>query len=272
MDAPALAERFVFRGHEIRYGVLGSGPPLVLLHGTPWSSCNLRYLIRDLSADHRVYYYDMLGYGQSAMPDDDVSLGVQNELLMALLGHWGLETPAVVAHDYGGATALRAALLNGAAFRRLVLVDPVAVAPWGSVFFAHVRRHEAAFAGVPANIHEAIVRAYIQSAAYRPLPPAVLDATAAPWCSEAGRAGFYRQIAQADQAYTDAVQPRYGELTCPVLILWGTEDAWIPVDRAYTLHGLLPDSRLRLVPEAGHLVVEERPEALLREMRPFLAA
>ncbi|MGH3750605.1 MAG: alpha/beta fold hydrolase [Micromonosporaceae bacterium] len=52
-----------------------------------------------------------------------------------LLAYWGVEEPLVVAHDFGGAVSLRAHLLHGAAYRALALVDPVALAPWGSPFF-----------------------------------------------------------------------------------------------------------------------------------------
>ncbi|MEJ2654936.1 MAG: glutathione S-transferase N-terminal domain-containing protein, partial [Acidihalobacter sp.] len=54
------------------------GPPLVAVHGTPWSSFNLRHLIESLSKAFTVHYYDLLGYGQSEKAPGDVSLGIQN--------------------------------------------------------------------------------------------------------------------------------------------------------------------------------------------------
>jgi len=54
-------------------------------------------------------------------------------------------------------------------YQSLVLIDPVAVRLWGSPFVRHIRAHEAAFAGVPAYIHEATVNAYLQGAASRTL-------------------------------------------------------------------------------------------------------
>ncbi|MGA9263555.1 MAG: alpha/beta fold hydrolase [Desulfobacterales bacterium] len=80
-----LNKKFNFKGHAVRYGFEGSGPALVLVHGTPWSSFNLRHLISGLSDTFTVYYFDLLGYGQSDKPDVDVSLGIQNILLDALL-------------------------------------------------------------------------------------------------------------------------------------------------------------------------------------------
>jgi len=259
-----------FEGRTVRYGTAGEGPPVVLVHGTPWSSFNLRHLITGLARDFSVYFFDLLGYGRSERSPGDVSLGIQNRVLARLLDHWGLQRPAIIGHDFGGATALRAHLLDGCEFERIVLIDPVAVAPWGSPFFRHVREHEAAFAGVPGYIHEAIVRAYVQTAAFRPLEEATLEGILAPWRSDAGQAAFYRQIAQADQRYTDEAQPRYGGITRPVLLLWGREDAWIPLERGEALQRLIPGAELRVIPDAGHPVIEERPGALLREIRHFL--
>jgi pimeloyl-ACP methyl ester carboxylesterase len=92
-----------------------------------------------------------------------VSLGVQNELLAGLLDHWRLDTPDVIAHDFGGTTALRCHLLNEREYRSLTLIDPVALSPWGSPFSHQVRANLDVFRALPAAIHEALVRAYIRS-------------------------------------------------------------------------------------------------------------
>lgn len=258
-----------YQGREVRYGRLGDGPPMVLVHGTPWSSLNLRHLIRSLSENYTVYFYDLLGYGQSSMAEGDVSLGVQNEVLARLLDHWGLENPWVVGHDFGGATVLRTHLLNGRSFRKIMLIDPVAVSPWGSPFFRHVNEHQAAFSGVPGFIHEAIVRTYVQTAAHKPLDDATLEGIVRPWTGEQGQPAFYRQIAQADSRYTDEVQARYPTITTPTLILWGREDRWIPLERGETLHGLIPSSEFHVVDDAGHLVIEEKPDQLVQHIMRF---
>src|SRR5699024_7342982 len=119
---------------------------------------------------------------------------------------------------------------------------PVAVSPWGSPFFRHVNEYETAFAGVPDFIHDAIVRTYVATAAYQPLEPDVLDAIVAPWATSDGKTAFYRQIAQADSTYTDEAEPRYTTIGRPVLILWGEEDSWIPLDRGKRLHNMIPGS------------------------------
>ena len=259
-----LPHGFAFEGQQVRYGVLGAGKPLVLLHGTPFSSVVWRRIAPYL-ADHRqVFYFDLLGYGQSEMRvRQDVSLGIQNRVFAALLNHWGIPRPDVVAHDFGGTTALRANLLDGCEFASLTLIDPVAVAPWGSPFVRHVREHEAAFAGLPAYMHDAILAAYIAGAAFQPISAEDLRLYSDPWTGNIGQAAFYRQIAQMDQRYTDEVESRYGEIRCPVTILWGEKDAWIPIERGRSLAARMPNATFRSIPGAGHLMQEDAPEAIV---------
>jgi pimeloyl-ACP methyl ester carboxylesterase len=211
-----------------------------------------------------------MGYGQSDKSPGDVSLGIQNQILDQLVDHWGLENPFIIGHDFGGTTVLRTHLINGRDFRKIVLIDPVAVSPWGSPFFQHVNAHEAAFAGVPDYIHEAIVRAYVKTAAFKPIDEATLDKIVLPWIGPGGKAAFYRQIAQANSSFTDEIQPLYRKISRPVLIIWGREDAWIPLEKGEALHGMIPGSIFHAISDAGHLVIEEQPDRLNEKILPFL--
>src|SRR5699024_6047903 len=77
----SLPARFDTRGGVVRWGRQGSGPPVVLLHGTPFSSVVWREVAAALAERHEVYVWDMLGYGQSDMhAEHDVSLGAQQEI------------------------------------------------------------------------------------------------------------------------------------------------------------------------------------------------
>jgi len=270
----SLPETFLFEGQAVRCGHLGRAdrPPLVLVHGTPFSSVVWRRIAPYLTEHRQVFYHDLLGYGRSEMrADQNVSLAVQGRLFAALLRHWGLSLPDVVAHDFGGCTALRAHLLHGCEYGSLTLIDPVALAPWGSPFVRHVRDHEAAFAGLPAYIHAAILRAYIGGATFRPLPASTLQLYVSPWLDGAGQAAFYRQIAQMDQRHTDEIESRYGEMRCPISIIWGEQDGWIPVERGRELARRMAGSSLRIVSEAGHLVQEDAPEAVVAAILSDLA-
>ena len=267
----SLAQRFDFRGQSVAWDALGEGPPVVLIHGTPFSSYVWRKIARELARTRRVFLFDLLGYGQSEQRDgQDVSLGVQNGLLAALLEVWDLQEPNVIAHDFGGATALRAHLLDGCDYRRLLLVDAVALRPWGSPFVQHVRQHAAAFAGLPDYLQRALLRAYIRGAISRPMTDEELEPYLAPWLGPLGQPAFYRQIAQMDLRYTDQVQERYGEIRCPVMILWGTADAWISLERGEELAAMIPGSRFEAVEGAGHLMQEDAPEAIVAAALRFL--
>lgn len=269
----ASSEELRWRGRRVRWERFGSGPPVVFCHGTPWSSALWRPLATALSTEFTVHLWDMPGYGVSSKdPDHRVSLDVQGELLAALVEHWGLERPHVVAHDYGGAVSLRAHLLHEVPYASLALVDVVALAPWGSEFFQLVRDNPDVFGALPAYIHEAAVRAYVRGASHRGLSATDEEMLVGPWLGPDGHAAFYRQIAQADQAYTDEVEPRYGDIDVPVLVVWGEQDTWIPVDRAHRLAAAIPGAELELIPDAGHLIQLDAPVALSVALHRWLSA
>lgn len=258
-----LHQSFEYRGETIAWGKVGTGEPIVLVHGTPFSSQVWRRIVPWLARTRTVYFHDLLGYGQSTKrAGQDVSLGVQNGAFAALLSYWNLELPEVVAHDFGGATSLRSHYLNGVQYRRLTLIDPVAIAPWGSPFVQHVRHHEQAFVELPAYAHEAMLAAYLQGAAHHPLSSEAQAIYQKPWKGAEGQAAFYRQIAQMDQRFTDEVETRYSPTPFPVRIIWGEQDQWIPIAQGEKLALMLGAIELVRVPNAGHLVQEDAPEAI----------
>ena len=265
-----LPYSYSYDNKEIKYAIKGEGEALILVHGTPWSSFNLRHLINKLSSSFKVYYFDLLGYGQSNKKDADVSLAVQNKVLKELISHWGLENPYIIGHDFGGTTVLRSHILDKINYKKIVLIDPVAISPWGSPFFKHVEKHEEAFAQVPDYIHKAIVEAYIKTAAYQELNEETIEGILTPWTAEDGKAAFYRQIAQASSKYTDEFQDKFDEIKSEVLILWGEKDEWIPVEQAHKLHSHIKNSKLVTIEDTGHLVIEENPDSLYKEIWRFL--
>lgn len=160
-----LSERFATDAGNIAWDRLGEGPPLVLVHGTPWSSWTWRRVAPRLAERFTVYVFDLLGFGASDQrPGQDLSLAAHGARLAALLEYWRLDRPGLIAHDIGGATALRAHLLHHRSVAAFVLVDVVALAPWGSPFYQLVRDHHPVFEQLPAVIHEGVLRAYVGTA------------------------------------------------------------------------------------------------------------
>ncbi|SDZ03529.1 alpha/beta fold hydrolase [Tindallia californiensis] len=266
-----LTKEFCSSYGKIKYDVQGEGSPIILVHGTPWSSFNWRHIIPSLSQWFTVFYYDLLGYGQSEKTEGkDVSLGTQSKIFAELLNHLGLKAPIVVGHDFGGTTTLRTYLLEKRDFDKMILIDPVAMAPWGSPFFSHVKEHEKAFQGIPGYIHEAMVSAYIQGATYRSMDQETLKGTIKPWLGSTGQNAFYRQIVQASERYTNDIEPLYSTINHPVLIVWGEQDNWIPIERGHKLHNQISTSKFMSIPNAGHLVQEDAPTILLSHILKFL--
>lgn len=259
-----LDKRFSFLGRSVAWGSLGDGPPLILIHGFPWSAQAWRRLAPWLARTHTVYFFDMLGTGQSdKTADQSVPESVQSDLLEALITHWGLDHPQVIGHDFGGLAALRGHFINGIPYARLHLIDAVAVMPSGSPFYTHVARHEEAFAGLPDYAHEALFRAYIQNAAHYPLREDAIQTYLAPWTGTEGKAAFYRQIAHADTNNIEQAQRRYGPTDFEIHLIWGEKDTFIPLSRGRELQQLVHARSLTTLPDAAHVVQEDAPEALL---------
>ncbi|GAB3410296.1 alpha/beta fold hydrolase [Flindersiella endophytica] len=94
-------------------------------HGTPFSSRVWSAYADALAGDYTVHLWDMPGYGQSSMrPEHAVDFGAQAKAFAALLEHWRLDRPHVIAHDFGGAVSLRATLLEQVAYASLLLRTP----------------------------------------------------------------------------------------------------------------------------------------------------
>ena len=287
-DSTALTEDFLYENiYRIKWTTLGvrTAQPLIFIHGTPWSSRLWAPYARAFAASGRycVYLFDNPGYGESQTFADgtseqakDASLAKQAASFAALYKHWSFRSPPhVIAHDNGGLVSLRANLLHGCTYRSLCLVDVVAVRPFGSEFFKLVAANQEVFCQIPLSMFDGIVRGYIRGAAYKPLPAEAEDTLARPWLSEEGQKNFIRQMVQASSRHAEDVEPRYGELGAsgtPVKIIWGKNDAWVPVERATALRERIggKETDLVVVDDAGHLIHFDQPERLTAELTSFI--
>jgi pimeloyl-ACP methyl ester carboxylesterase len=90
-----------------------------------------------------------------------------------------------------------------------------------------------------------------------------LDIYSAPWVGQVGQPAFYRQIAQMDQVFTDEVEGLYDRLDCPVTVLWGRNDEWIPYEKGEALARRISHRECIPVEDAGHLIQEDCPQAIV---------
>jgi pimeloyl-ACP methyl ester carboxylesterase len=267
-----LSRSYAFAGGNVAYEILGVGPPVVLIHGTPSSSYLWRNVIGHLSRRNTVHVCDLLGYGTSEQRErQDVSLAAQTKVLAELLDLWGLDRPCVAGHDFGGAIALRLLLLEGRRFERLVLCDAVAIAPWITPFSRHVQAYLEAFQTVPGHIHRQMIATHLRTAIEREMTDEQLEPYLRPWLGTVGQAAYYRQVAQFDERYTREIESRYGEIQTPTLVLWGAEDGWLDPQIGQKLAQAIPGARLSLVPDAGHFLPEDQPNAVAAELAAFFA-
>jgi pimeloyl-ACP methyl ester carboxylesterase len=91
-----------------------------------------------------------------------------------------------------------------------------------------------------------------------------------PWLTEEGHGSFYRQFAQADERFTSEVESKYSDIRCPVAIIWGEDDPWIPLDRGQALHNLIPDATFHTLEGVGHLPQLEASDQVLELLQKFL--
>jgi pimeloyl-ACP methyl ester carboxylesterase len=266
MSGPAewrLSRTFDSADGTVAYEVLGDGSPVVLVHGTP--SYLWRNVAGELAARFTVYVCDLLGYGTSEQRDgQDVSIAAQTRMLAGLLDAWGLQEPCIAGHDFGATITLRLMLLHGRRFRRVALCDAVAIAiaPWISPFSRHVQRYLEAFQTVPEHIHRQMIAAHLRTAIAREMTDAELEPYLRPWLGPAGQAAYYRQVAQFDERYTREIEPRYGEIGAPALVLWGQQDGWLAPASGRRLADAIPGARLVSIPDAGHFLPEDQPGPL----------
>lgn len=299
MPSTELTQTFEFQNathnYTIKWTCLGpeDAPPLVFIHGTPWSSRVWEPFAVALSRQFRVYLFDNPGFGESPIEKTlpgttpsfssrtselDADLARQSEAFAALFKKWQADwgdrrRAHVVAHDHAGLMSLRAHLLHGCQYASLCLIDVVAIGPFGQALFKSVAEDPGHFESLPGMAFEGILESYIRNAAFTELPKATMEMLKAPWLREGGNRGFVRQLCQADARNTDAVEGRYAEVgsRVPVKIIWGAEDAWIPAETASRLGEALGAKEVVVVEGAGHLIMYDQPAQLGVELGRWLA-
>ncbi|MFZ0091649.1 MAG: alpha/beta hydrolase [Solirubrobacteraceae bacterium] len=262
-----LDERFHDEEGAIRWTRVGTGPPIVLVHGTPYSSRIFSGIVPALAEHRAVFLFDHLGYGQSERREGQtLSIAAQGRRFAHLLEHWRLDAPSVVATDIGGAIALRALLLEDAAFADLLLFDAVTGGDWERGLFALMLTHTEVFEALPGYAHRALVAAHMRNATQRGFRPGLLEELLKPWVGSEGQAAYYRQYRQLRQADTAEYEHLLGTISIPVRILWGRHDRILAPEYAEWIAARIPDAPLTWEENAGHLLAEDAPARLLAEI------
>ncbi|MFI6031465.1 alpha/beta fold hydrolase [Amycolatopsis magusensis] len=245
--------------------VLGSGPPIVLTHGTPTSAHLWRHLAPTLAETHTVHLWDLPTYGDSE--GENPTIAQHAATLAELVDQWDLERPTLIGHDIGGATVLRAHLLHGTPAARIALLDAAVLAPWVTPVAQHMQRYEQAYRTMPVHVFGEIVAAHLRTASVKPTEDVYLDHFA----GEAGRDRYLDHVHGFSEDDTEPVVAKLAEIEVPVRVLWGAEDQWLSADTGRKLAEAIPGAEFTAVPGAGHFLPEDAPGELAALLRDWLS-
>jgi pimeloyl-ACP methyl ester carboxylesterase len=235
-------------GHRIHYYVGGSGKPIVLVHGLGGRSEDWTVLIpRLLHGGYRVYALDLLGYGRSERPQDAAySIPQEAGIVEHFMDAEGLKQTDLAGWSMGGWVAMRVALDEPAAIRRLIVYDSAGLGfdlgydP--TVFYADTPERLATLNELLAPGHAPPMPEFIQRAVLRAL----------------ARNGWVIQRSlQSMMAGQDILDGKVAGLKMPFLIMWGKQDKITPVALGYALHQEAPQSVLEIFDGCGHLAPRE---------------
>ena len=259
-DAEIAGVRLHWREH-------GAGAPVVLVHAFPLSSALWLTQLETLPADRHWIAPDMRGFGSSD-PGGPLSIDRMADDVAALLDHLGHRRATLCGVSMGGYVALAFLRRHAERVAALVLCDTRATAddPAGKLA-RRISAERVRADGTPAIVTQMLDRLVGETTRRR--RPGVYAKVRA-MLEEARPASFAR--AQAAMASRPDSTPLLGTIRVPTLVVTGSEDVIIKPDDARALARAIPDARLEVIEEAGHLPSLEQPERFNQSLLDFLGS
>jgi cis-3-alkyl-4-acyloxetan-2-one decarboxylase len=271
------------RAEDLTLHYVDEGPrdaqPLLFAHGNPTWSYLWRRPIAELSErGHRCVAFDHMGFGRSDKPPHMAVYSLQAHVdnALALIDGLDLRDVLLVAHDWGGPIGLGALLERRERLRALVLMNtwawelPSFLPPFLREFRAEGLGEILALGG---NL---FVESIPGGMARRDIDPVMMEAYRAPfpdYWSRVGMLAFQREIPLTERDRSaqlmGSIHERLWELDVPVLLVWGLRD---PVFQPVFLdqwRELFPAARTVELEDAGHFLIEDRPEAVTEAIASF---
>jgi pimeloyl-ACP methyl ester carboxylesterase len=265
-------------GRQVNVIELGSGPPIVFIHGLSGSWQNWLEQLPVFARGHRVITFDLPGFGASEMPAQKITISGYGRFVDALLDELEVGSAAIVGNSMGGFIGMELAIRFPERAERLVLVSAAGLSieylrnERALAVLGTLENRLAAYSGWLASRSDALARRpgarrlIFGIVAHRP------DRLPGPLVAEQVRGSGKPGFLPALDALTDyPIRDRLGEIACPTLIVWGSEDKLVPARDADEFARLIPNSRKVVWPETGHVAMLERPAAFNALLEAFLA-
>jgi magnesium chelatase accessory protein len=248
--------------------IAGSGPDLLLVHGTAAGTHSWRDLIPLLAPHFRVIAPDLPGHGFTDLPSHSrLSLPAMAQSLGALLQTLNARPALVVGHSAGAAILLRLALDGRIAPEAVVSLNGALIpfAEKHAAFFSKAARMLVTLPFVPSLMawrasNRAVAERLLQDTGSR------IDARGVDLYARLIRHTSHVSAALGMMANWDLVPllRDLPKLRCPLVLVVGANDRTIPPAQAEKVRARLPAARIVTLPGLGHLAHEERPQAAAR--------
>lgn len=258
----------------------GTDGAIVLLHDIPSGAFTWEGLMPQLAGLNRaVYAIDMLGFGNSDHPwPADMSVWGQADTLLYLFQELNLTNVILVGLGFGGGVAqILTTRLYRHSVAAVVLINTIcylySFAPnWP---LPDMEKRQDFDAPTQSSVEDVIrdLRATLPNAVQNTDRfNDVINDYVTQWDSEVGKQVLYQIIRQLDPSYVNSVATDLKLVNKPMLILWGEKDEVATIKYAERLHREIHGSSLVIVPDAGHMILFDAPDATAGAINDFVGA
>ena len=256
---------------DIAYTDIGSGEPLILLHGIPTWSFLYNGVIDRLAEHYRVIAPDFIGHGWSDKRDlFDRSIEVQAKMILRLMDRLGLERVHLIGHDTGGGVSLILAINHGERINKLVLSNIVVYDSWPIDDMLALGNPQWADKSIE-EIKSFLLEGYEAGLSDKSrLTETFKSGIIAPYVTETGKISLIRNASSLNTNHTLSLVDRHGTILCETLCLWGIDDPWQTIADGERLASEIPNAKLVKLENASHWVQQDAPERYLDEVLKFL--
>ncbi len=260
-------------GVRIHYQEKGNGTPLVLIHGYTSSTYSWKDVFEPLAQSFHVIAVDLKGFGFSGKPDGDYTRRAQAVLVAHLLEHLNIEKAWLCGNSMGGEVALNVTLANPQLVAGLILVDSAGVEVPGSGSLAPRYLLIPGLGRILIALSltsDKLVRQGLEKSFYDD-SKVTADRLANYYRPLQTRGGQLAALRARTQWAMFPVESNLGQINVPTLILWGAQDALIPLAAGLKMSKLIKTAKLVVFDNCGHLPQEEMPTRTVDEMTKFVA-